>query len=53
MPNLLAGVNLAREEAYRYMAAQGFRSEIQLVTLHRPNEPAYSRPGVYALDDWR
>lgn len=53
MPNLLAGVNLAREEAYRHMQGQGFRPEIQLVTLHRPNEPAYSRPGVYALDDWR
>jgi hypothetical protein len=53
MANLLAGVNLAREEAPRQMAAQGFRPEIQLVTLHRPNEPAYSRPGVYALDDGR
>jgi GNAT superfamily N-acetyltransferase len=52
-PNLFAGVNLAREEAYRHMANQGFRTEILVVTLHRPNEPAYSRPGLYALDDWR
>jgi len=52
-PNLLAGVNLAREEAYRYMAAHDFRTEIQVVTLHRPNEPGYSRPGLYVLDDWR
>jgi GNAT superfamily N-acetyltransferase len=51
--SVLAGVNLAREEAYRHMCARGFRSQMQVVTLHRPNEPGYSRPGVFALDDWR
>jgi hypothetical protein len=29
MPNLLAGVNLAREEAYRQMVARGFRTQFQ------------------------
>jgi GNAT superfamily N-acetyltransferase len=53
MPNLLAGVNLAREEAYMRMLAYGFRAEIQVVTMHRPNDAAYSRPGLYVLDDWR
>jgi GNAT superfamily N-acetyltransferase len=53
MPDLLAGVNLAREEAYRYMAASGFRTEIQIVTMHRPNDCGYSRAGLYFLDDWR
>jgi GNAT superfamily N-acetyltransferase len=53
IPNLLAGVNLAREEAYLQMVARGFRAEIQVVTMHRPNEGAYSRPGLYVLDDWR
>jgi predicted N-acetyltransferase YhbS len=53
MPNVLAGVNLAREEAYRQMLARGFRTMIQGVTMHRPNEPAYSAPGLYVLDDWR
>jgi len=53
MPNVLAGVNLAREEAYRYMVARGFRTEISGVTMHRPNETGYSRQGVYVLDDWR
>ena len=53
MPNLLAGVNHAREEAYRHMVARGFRTAIPGVTMHRPNEPGYSRPGVYVLDDWR
>ena len=53
MPTLLAGVNLAREEAYLQMVARGFRAEIQVVTMHRPNEGAYSRPGLYVLDDLR
>ncbi len=48
-----AGVSLAREEAYRAMRRAGFRTEIQGVCMHRPNEPAYHRPGVYAIDDWR
>ncbi|HEV2335908.1 MAG TPA: GNAT family N-acetyltransferase [Stellaceae bacterium] len=53
MPNVLAGVNHAREEAYRHMVARGFRTAIPGVTMHRPNEAGYSRPGVYVLDDWR
>ena len=53
MPNVLAGVNLAREEAYRQMLARGFRTMIQGVTMHRPNEPGYSVPGLFVLDDWR
>jgi predicted N-acetyltransferase YhbS len=53
MPNVLAGVNLAREEAYRHMLTRGFRSRMQVVAMHRPNEPGYSRPGLFVLDDWR
>jgi hypothetical protein len=48
-----AGVNLAREEAYRKMLARGFRTGFQGVTMHKPNEPGYSRSGVYVIDDWR
>jgi len=51
--SVVAGVSLAREEAYRLMCARGFRSQMQVVTLHRPNDPGYSRPGVFAIDDWR
>lgn len=53
MPTVLAGVNLAREEAYRIMLARGFRTQIQGVTMHRPNAPGYSRPGLFVIDDWR
>lgn len=53
MANVLAGVNTAREEAYRQMLARGFRTSFQGVTMHKPNEPGYSRPGLYVIDDWR
>jgi hypothetical protein len=35
------------------MVARGFLTEIPGVTMHRPNLPGYSRPGIYVLDDWR
>ncbi len=53
MATMVAGVNLAREEAYRHLVGRGFRTQIQGVTMHRPNEPGYSRPGLFVLDDWR
>ena len=53
MRDVLAGVNLARDEAYRRMKALGFRTAFQGVAMHRDNEPGFCRPGVYILDDWR
>ena len=53
MARLLAGVNMARHEAYRHLIGCGFRTEIQGITMHRPNEPGYSRAAVFVLDDWR
>lgn len=53
MSEVVAGCSTAREEAYRQMQARGFRSLMHVVTMHRPNEPGYSRPGLYVLDDWR
>ena len=53
MPKLLAGMNLARHEAYQHMLARGFRTAIQGVNMHRRNEPGYCRPGIYVIDDWR
>jgi hypothetical protein len=35
------------------MSANGFRTVIQGVTMHRPNDWGYSRSGLFALDDWR
>ncbi len=53
MSRLLAGVNTGRHEAYRKMIARGFRTDKLGIAMHRPNEPAYNRPDVYAIDDWR
>jgi GNAT superfamily N-acetyltransferase len=50
---LLAGVNMARHEAYRLFVARGYRTEIQGVTMHKDNDPGYSRPGLFIIDDWR
>ncbi len=53
MPNLLAGANLARHEAYQRLVARGFRTAIQGINMHRHNDAGYCRPGVYIIDDWR
>ncbi len=36
-----------------FVRARGYRTVIQGVAMHRPNQPAYSRPDVLAIDDWR
>jgi predicted N-acetyltransferase YhbS len=53
VPRLEAGTNLARVEAYRKMRERGFRTDMQGVAMHQPNEPGYHRAGVYVIDDWR
>lgn len=53
LSRLLAGVNTARAEAYQQLMTRGFMTDLQGVAMHRPNEPAYSRPGILVLDDWR
>ncbi len=47
------GVNTARHEAYRRLVQLGFRAGLIGVAMQRPNEPAWNRPGVYVVDDWR
>jgi GNAT superfamily N-acetyltransferase len=48
-----AGVNLAREDAYRRMRAHGYRASMQGVAMHRPNGDGFNRGDAYVLDDWR
>ncbi len=50
---LLAGVNMARHEAYRLFVARGYRTEIQGIAMHKDNDPGYSKPGLFIIDDWR
>jgi N-acetylglutamate synthase-like GNAT family acetyltransferase len=53
LTRMIAGVNTSRSEAYRQLLTQGFRTDIQGVAMHKPNESAYHHPGVYVIDDWR
>ncbi|HEY1341238.1 MAG TPA: GNAT family N-acetyltransferase [Bryobacteraceae bacterium] len=50
---VVAGMNLARSEAFQALAGLGFRVDFQGIAMERPNEPGYNRPDVYAIDDWR
>jgi len=50
---LKAGVSTGRHEAHVRMLERGFRAVTHGVIMHRPNEAAYDRPEIYALDDWR
>jgi hypothetical protein len=53
LDTLVAGVNTACRDAWRRMLARGFRTAIQGVQMMRGDEPGYSRPDRYVLDDWR
>ncbi len=48
-----AGMNLAREDAYRRMRAHGFRAFAQGVSMQRPHVPGFNRADAYVIDDWR
>jgi GNAT superfamily N-acetyltransferase len=51
---LVAGVNLARREAFTEMFARGFRAEIQGVAMETGDASSgYNHAGTYVLDDWR
>jgi GNAT superfamily N-acetyltransferase len=50
---LEAGMNLAREDAYRRMRAHGFRAFAQGVSMQRPHLPGFNRADAYVIDDWR
>jgi len=51
--NIEAGVNLAREDAYRRMRARGYGVISQGVAMQRPHTEGFNRAGAYVIDDWR
>lgn len=53
LSRIIAGVNAGRHGAYERMIARKFRTDIQGVAMHRPNEPGYNKEDVYLIDDWR
>jgi GNAT superfamily N-acetyltransferase len=53
LSRLVGGANTARHNAYRKMIERNFRTDLQGVAMHRPNEPGYCRYDVYLIDYWR
>jgi GNAT superfamily N-acetyltransferase len=51
--NVEAGMNLAREPAYRRMRARGYRVAAQGVAMQRPHAEGFNRADAYVIDDWR
>lgn len=50
---LVGGTNTGRHNAYRKMIDRGFRTDMQGIAMHRPNEPGYNRDEIFLIDDWR
>jgi GNAT superfamily N-acetyltransferase len=48
-----AGVNAAREDAYRRMRSRGYQVAIQGVAMQRPHADGFNRADAYIIDDWR
>jgi N-acetylglutamate synthase-like GNAT family acetyltransferase len=53
LSRVTAGVNLGRHNAYRKMIEHHFRSDLQGVAMHKPNEAGYNTEDTYVIDDWR
>ena len=53
LQRMVAGVNVARHDAYRRLLARGYRVWLEGVIMQRPNDPGYCRPDVYVIDDLR
>jgi GNAT superfamily N-acetyltransferase len=48
-----AGVNMAREEAWRRMRDRGYQVITQGVAMQRPHAEGFNRPDAWVIDDWR
>lgn len=51
--HLFAGINTAREGAFKMLLFHDYKIESLTVSMHKPNEPFYDRPSNYVIDDWR
>jgi predicted N-acetyltransferase YhbS len=50
---LVIGVATANRAAYRRLLESGFRTDIQGVAMHRPDDPGFHLPDTWILGDWR
>ena len=47
------GVNMSHQEAYGRVMERGYRAGLIGIAMQKPNEPAWNRPGLFVIDDWR
>ncbi|MCI4368232.1 MAG: GNAT family N-acetyltransferase [Thermoplasmata archaeon] len=52
-PRVESGANSAHRDSVRTLIDRGYRAEFVGVAMHSPDEPAYHRPELQVLDDWR
>jgi hypothetical protein len=50
---IIAGVNLERHNAVQLMLNNGFKTDLQGVSMYKPNEQGYNSPNAYVIDDMR
>jgi N-acetylglutamate synthase-like GNAT family acetyltransferase len=50
---ITAGVNLERHNAAKTMLNDGFKTDLQGVSMYKPNEQGYNLPNAYVIDDMR
>ena len=53
LSRITAGMNVGRHNAYRKMIEHNFRTDMQGVAMHKPNEAGYNTEDTYVIDDWR
>ena len=46
-------MNVARRDAHRMMSERGYETFLEGIAMHRPDEPGYSRPECFVVDDLR
>jgi GNAT superfamily N-acetyltransferase len=51
--SIAAGVNMARQDAYRRMRTHGYRALMQGVAMQSPHAEGFNRADAYVIDDWR
>jgi GNAT superfamily N-acetyltransferase len=51
--SLEAGSNASHRDTLKLLLRRGFKIGFIGVAMHSPDEPAYHRPDVFVIDDWR
>lgn len=50
---IAAGISTARDAGFECMLQSGYKTDYLGVYMHKPNDPGFCRPDVFAIDDWR